>query len=111
MTETNALGANNAGEVYVKKPASTGFGLPLLMDLKIIDDDGNDLNTNETGEVCIKSASTFKGYWKNKEATNEALTKDGWVKTGDIGYLDEDGFLYINDRKKDLVIRLSLIHI
>ena len=105
MTETNALGANNAGEVYVKKPASTGFGLPLLMELKIIDDDGNDLNTNETGEVCIKSASTFKGYWKNKEATDEALTKDGWVKTGDIGYLDDDGFLYINDRKKDLVIR------
>ena len=105
MTETNALGANNAGEVYVKKPASTGFGLPLLMELKIIDDDDNDLNTNETGEVCIKSASTFKGYWKNKKATDEALTKDGWVKTGDIGYLDDDGFLYINDRKKDLVIR------
>ena len=58
--QTNALGANNAGEVYVKKPASTGFGLPLLMQLKIIDEDGNDLNTNETGEVCIKSASTFR---------------------------------------------------
>ena len=105
MTETNALGANNAGEVYVLKPESTGYALPLLMDLKIIDDDGNDLSTNVSGEVCIKSASTFKGYWKNQEATDQALTSDGWVKTGDIGYLDDQGFLYINDRKKDLVIR------
>ena len=105
MTETNALGANNTGEVYVQKPESTGYALPLLMDLKVIDDDGNDLSTNESGEVCIKSASTFKGYWKNQEATDQALTSDGWVKTGDIGYLDDQGFLYINDRKKDLVIR------
>ena len=105
MTETNALGANNAGEVYVQKPESTGYALPLLMDLKIIDDDGNDLSTNISGEVCIKSASPFKGYWKNQEATDQALTSDGWVKTGDIGYLDDQGFLYINDRKKDLVIR------
>ena len=105
MTETNALGANNTGEVYVQKPESTGYALPLLMDLKVIDDDGNDLSTNESGEVCIKSASTFKGYWKNQEATDQALTLDGWVKTGDIGYLDDQGFLYINDRKKDLVIR------
>ena len=105
MTETNALGANNTGEVYVQKPESTGYALPLLMALKVIDDDGNDLNTNQSGEVCIKSASTFKGYWKNKKATDDALTSDGWVKTGDIGYLDDDGFLYINDRKKDLVIR------
>ena len=105
MTETNALGANNTGEVYVQKPESTGYALPLLMDLKVIDDDGNDLSTNESGEVCIKSASTFKGYWKNQEATDQALTPDGWVKTGDIGYLDDQGFLYINDRKKDLVIR------
>ena len=100
MTETNALGANNTGEVYVQKPESTGYALPLLMDLKIIDDDGNDLSTNESGEVCIKSASTFKGYWKNQEATDQALTPDGWVKTGDIGYLDDQGFLYINDRKR-----------
>ena len=105
MTETNALGANNTGEVYVQKPESTGYALPLLMDLKVIDDDGNDLSINESGEVCIKSASTFKGYWKNQEATDQALTLDGWVKTGDIGYLDDQGFLYINDRKKDLVIR------
>ena len=105
LTETNALGANNNGDTYVEKPSSTGFPLPLLMDLRVIDDNGNVLNENENGEVCIKSAATFRCYWKNQEATDECLDSEGWFKTGDIGFIDEDGFLFINDRKKDMVIR------
>ncbi len=105
LTETNALGANNAGDTYISKPMSTGFPVPKIIELKIIDDKGNTLKTNENGEVCIKSAATFRCYWKNPEATEDCLDSQGWFKTGDIGYLDEDGFLFINDRKKDMVIR------
>ena len=105
LTETNALGANNAGDTYLSKPKSTGFPVPKIIELKIIDDEGNTLETNENGEVCIKSAATFRCYWKNPEATEDCLDSEGWFKTGDIGYLDEDGFLFINDRKKDMVIR------
>ncbi|MFL2755462.1 MAG: class I adenylate-forming enzyme family protein [Gammaproteobacteria bacterium] len=105
LTETNALGANNAGDTYISKPMSTGFPVPKIIELKIIDDEGNTLETNENGEICIKSAATFRCYWKNPEATEDCLDSQGWFKTGDIGYLDEDGFLFINDRKKDMVIR------
>ena len=105
LTETNALGANNAGDTYLSKPTSTGFPVPKIIELKIIDDEGNTLETNENGEVCIKSAATFRCYWKNPKATEDCLDSEGWFKTGDIGYLDEDGFLFINDRKKDMVIR------
>lgn len=105
LTETNALGANNAGDTYISKPMSTGFPVPKIIELKIIDDEGNTLETNENGEVCIKSAATFRCYWKNPKATEDCLDSQGWFKTGDIGYLDEDGFLFINDRKKDMVIR------
>ena len=105
LTETNALGANNAGDTYLAKPMSTGFPVPKIIELKFVDDDGNALETNENGEVCIKSAATFRCYWKNPEATQDCLDSQGWFKTGDIGYLDEDGFLFINDRKKDMVIR------
>jgi acyl-CoA synthetase (AMP-forming)/AMP-acid ligase II len=105
LTETNALGANNNGETYLDKPTSTGFPLPLVMELRVIDDNGNVLKENENGEVCIKSAATFRCYWKNQEATDECLDSEGWFKTGDIGFIDEDGFLFINDRKKDMVIR------
>ena len=105
LTETNALGANNAGDTYLSKPRSTGFAVPKIMDLKIVDDHGKDLKANENGEVCIRSAATFRCYWKNPKATAECLDSSGWFKTGDIGYIDEDGFLFINDRKKDMVIR------
>ena len=59
----------------------------------------------ERGEVCIRTIANFNGYWDNPEATAAAFTKDGFFRTGDIGYLDEDGYLYIVDRKKDIIIR------
>ena len=105
LTETNALAANNTGDVYLQKPDSTGFAVPKLIDLKIVDDDGNELPTGEIGEVCIRGACTFRCYWKNQEATDEVLDSEGWFRSGDIGLLDEDDFLYIKDRKKDIVIR------
>lgn len=68
------------------------------------DNDGNELSAGETGEFCVKGPHVMKGYWKNEVATDNAIV-DGWLHTGDIGHLDEDGFVYITDRKKDLIIK------
>ena len=105
LTETNAAGTNASGKLLYDKPDTAGFPTPLIHKLKIIDEEGKEVSTGETGEVCIKSASNFRCYLKNEEATTEALDSKGWFRSGDVGCLDEDGFLYIIDRIKDIVIR------
>ncbi len=105
LTETNAVGAGNLNENYMAKPGSTGLASRPLVDLAILDDDGAVLAQGETGEVSIRSVCNFLGYWKNEEATAAANTADGYFRTGDLGYLDEDGYLFIVDRKKDIIIR------
>ena len=105
LTETNAAGTNASGKLLYDKPNTAGFPTPLIHELKIIDEEGKEVSTGETGEVCIKSASNFRCYLKNEEATTEALDSKGWFRSGDVGCLDEDGFLYIKDRIKDIVIR------
>ena len=59
----------------------------------------------ETGEVCITGPILMAGYWNKPEATAEAIDADGWLHTGDVGHLDDEGFLFITDRKKDMIIR------
>ena len=105
LTETNAAGTNASGKLLYDKPDTAGFPTPLVHELKIIDEEGKEVSTGKTGEVCIKSASNFRCYLKNEEATTEALDSKGWFRSGDVGCLDEDGFLYIKDRIKDIVIR------
>ena len=105
LTETNAAGTNASGKLLYDKPDTAGFPTPLIHELKIIDEEGKEVSTGKTGEVCIKSASNFRCYLKNEEATTEALDSKGWFRSGDVGCLDEDGFLYIKDRIKDIVIR------
>ena len=56
------------------------------------------------GELCIRGPNVMKGYWNNPEATREAMTADGYLRTGDIGYMTEEGFVYIVDRTKDMII-------
>ncbi len=73
------------------------------VEVKILDDDGNDLPPGITGEIVTRSDLVMAGYWKNPEATAAAL-RDGWLHTGDVGYLDEQGYLFIMDRSKDMVI-------
>ena len=73
------------------------------LELKILDDDGNEMSTGQKGEIVVKGENVMAGYWKNEEATGEAL-KDGWLYTGDLGYMDEDGFLYVLGRFKSLLI-------
>ncbi len=104
LTETNAIGANIIGDDYVERPTSCGIPTPPLVDIKIMDDDGNWVETGGHGEVMIKCPSNIRGYW-NDEAATEAAFTNGWFHTGDIGYMDDEDFVYIVDRKKDIVIR------
>ncbi len=79
------------------------------VELRIIDPDSTDgeprdCDTGEVGEIWIRSAQVMKGYWNMPEETDKAITHDGWFKSGDIGYLDADGYLYIHDRLKDMIV-------
>jgi len=105
LTETNAVGCGNLNENYMAKPGSTGMPSKPMVDMAILDDDGNKLAVGEVGEICIRSVANFLGYWKNEEATAAAYTKDAYFRTGDLGYLDADDYLFIVDRKKDIIIR------
>ena len=105
LTETNAVGAGNFSTNYLAKPNSTGFASKPLVQLAIIDDAGRHLAAGEKGEVCIRSVANFSGYWHREQATKDAMTADAFFRTGDIGYLDADGYLFIVDRKKDIIIR------
>ena len=105
LTETNAIGCGNFSTNYQEKPNSTGRASAPLVDLAILDDDGKPVPQGERGEVCIRTVANFSGYWNRPEATASAMTADRYFRTGDLGYLDPDGYLYIVDRKKDIIIR------
>ncbi len=105
LTETNAVGCGNLNENYLAKPGSTGSATKPLVEVAMLDDAGAVLGANITGEVAIRTIANFGGYWENPQATAEAITADGWFRTGDLGYLDADGYLFIVDRKKDIIIR------
>jgi long-chain acyl-CoA synthetase len=103
MTETNAYGPQNAGDDFVNNPKSTGRPVP-IMDVKVTDLEGNDLAVGETGEIWFRSPSLIRGYWNRPEATAETIV-DGWLRSGDIGHLDDEGFVYVSDRAKDMILR------
>ena len=105
LTETNAVGCGNFWDNYAAKPASTGRAQVPFVEVAILGEGDTHLPTNERGEIAIRSAANIKGYWRNEAATKAAFTADGFIRTGDIGYLDEDGYLFIVDRKKDIIIR------
>ena len=105
LTETNAVGCGNFWGNYADKPASTGRATAPFVELSILGDGDRHLPAGERGEIGIRSAANIKGYWRNPQATAAAFTADHFLKTGDIGYLDEDGYLFIVDRKKDIIIR------
>ncbi len=89
------------------KPGTVGLPLPGI-DVKITDDDEQELETYEIGEVCARGDNIMAGYYKRPEETKAAFTTDGWLKTGDLGFLDADGYLTLVDRKKDLIIAKGL---
>ena len=103
MTETNAIGTGIGGLEYLKRPASSGR-CSAVLELKVIDEAGAALPANQRGELLIRGTSLFRGYW-NRPEVNAEVFLDGWFRTGDVAYLDDEGFLFIVDRIKDLIIR------
>ena len=105
LTETNATGCANFWSSYAAKPASTGRAQRPLIEVSILGPGDRRLGPGETGEIGIRTAANIKCYWDNPAATEETIAADGTVRTGDVGYLDEDGYLFIVDRKKEIIIR------
>jgi acyl-CoA synthetase (AMP-forming)/AMP-acid ligase II len=104
MTETTATVTSHVGEDYLNRPDSAGPPVPIA-DLRIMSPDGaSELPVGEVGELWARGPQVVKGYWNRPDATAETFV-DGWVRTGDLARLDEEGFVYIVDRAKDMVIR------
>ena len=104
MTETNAYGPGNSGADYLRKPTSSGRAVP-VMEIQVVDDDGNPVPDGEVGEICFRGPNLIRGYWNKPEATAEVIDADGWLRSGDLGRLDDEGFIYVEDRAKDMVLR------
>ena len=102
-TETSSVSTSNSAEDYLARPDSVGPATPGC-DLRVIDLNGDALPAGEIGELEIYGGNIVKGYWNNPEATANAF-HDGWYNTGDIVRMDQEGFVYLLDRAKDVLIR------
>lgn len=102
LTETSPAACINPMNL---KDYNGAIGLPIpSTDACIKDDDGNLMPTGEVGELCIKGPQVMKGYWQRPEETAKVIDADGWLHTGDMAKMDADGFFYIVDRKKDMIL-------
>ncbi|EZH76629.1 long-chain fatty acid--CoA ligase [Ectopseudomonas composti] len=101
MTETSPVATVNPFSAI--QLGTIGIPVPSTL-CRIVNDDGQELAIGEIGELCVKGPQVMKGYWQRQEATDEILDADGWLKTGDIGLIQEDGYLRIVDRKKDMIL-------
>jgi long-chain acyl-CoA synthetase len=104
MTETNGVGAGTSGEAFRLNPRCSG-GVSPIIEVRIVDAQGEPCATGGAGEIWLRGVSLMSEYWRNEAATGEALTQDGWLRTGDVGYLDAHGQLYVVDRIKDVINR------
>ena len=103
MTETaGTVATHRVGQPC--KPGSVGTRAD-GMELRLLDEGGDEVARGEIGEVVLRGAGLMRGYWRNPAATGEAIREGGWFVTGDMGYLDEDGYLFLVDRKKDVILR------
>jgi len=100
LTEASPVISSNTPNVH--KLGSSGKTVP-FMEIKICDDKGSEVSKGEQGEIVIKGKNVMAGYWNNETATKETI-KDGWLFTGDLGYIDNDGYLYVLGRSKSLLI-------
>jgi long-chain acyl-CoA synthetase len=101
LTEASPVVSSGHG---LDAPAgSIGVALPGVQ-VRLVDADGQDALVGDSGEIWVKGPNVFPGYWGDAEATASALTPDGWLRTGDLAVVDDDGFLYLVDRAKDLII-------
>jgi len=101
LTETSPV----AIVVRLDSDFTGAIGLPVSStDVMICDDDGNALPLNAVGEICIKGPQVMEGYWQRPQETADVMLPGGWLKTGDIGRMDENGYIFIEDRKKDMIL-------
>ena len=102
LSETSPVASFNHPD---KERKVGSIGTPIEgVEMKLVDDDGNDVEQGEVGEIVIKGHNVMKGYWNREDATKEAIV-DGWFHSGDMGKIDDDGYFFIVDRKKELIIR------
>jgi long-chain acyl-CoA synthetase len=104
MTETASVCATMSGPVFDLKPMAAGIVSPII-DLRVVDPQGNPLPSEQDGEIQLRGVTVTPGYWHRDDLTQEAFTPDGWLRTGDLGNIDDDGFLHITGRIKEIVIR------
>ncbi len=103
-SESCAVVSNIGGAEFETRPESCGKP-GIGMEVEIRDEDGNVLGANQQGEIHCRSAYTMLKYWDDEEATNGTIKAGRWLATGDIGHLDEEGYLYINSRARDMILR------
>ncbi|MCB1628405.1 MAG: AMP-binding protein [Xanthomonadales bacterium] len=102
MTESSPVATMNRPDM-TEYTGSIGMPAPST-ELSIQDDDGQLLPQGEVGEICIRGPQVMRGYWQRPEETAKVITADGWLRTGDMGRMDEKGYFYIVDRKKDMIL-------
>jgi long-chain acyl-CoA synthetase len=101
LTETSPVACMNP----LKNDFNGSIGLPVSStEISIRDDDGNALPIGQVGEICVRGPQVMRGYWNRPDETAKVMLPDGWLRTGDIGRMDEKGFVYIEDRKKDMIL-------
>jgi long-chain acyl-CoA synthetase len=102
LTETSPAAIINP---FTVDEYTGAIGVPISStEIKIVDDEDNELDISQTGELCIRGPQVMKGYWKRQDETDKVLSEDGWLKTGDIARVDGKGFVYLVDRKKDMIL-------
>ena len=104
MTETNAIGTGIGGDDYLQRPTSSGR-CSLVLQIKVVDEAGAELPAGQRGELLVRGTSVFAGYWHLPQANAEAFVDGDWFRTGDVATVDDEGYLFIVDRIKDLIIR------
>ena len=103
MTEASGSLAQAVGEDFIRNRSSAGRVLSMAQ-VRIVGPDGTVMPSGQSGEIQLKGAMVMAGYWNRPEETAAAFTEDGWLRTGDIGYVDAEGYIFIVDRVKDMVI-------
>ena len=101
LTEASPVVTSSTGQ----EPHFGSVGLPLAgVTIRLVDADGEDALVGDSGEIWVKGHNVFQGYWEDPEATAAVLTPDGWLRTGDVAVVDDEGYLELVDRAKDLII-------
>jgi long-chain acyl-CoA synthetase len=103
LSETSPVASFNHPD-RERKPGSIGTPIEGV-EMQVWDDDGNEVPQGEIGEIVVRGHNIMKGYWNRPDANKEAIDEDGWFRTGDMAKMDEDGYFFIVDRKKELIIR------